>query len=90
MKAQLSLPQAKLLDELQVETWIELSAVTLSARELLDLTPGQTIPVRYDPAGLVSLRLGDGEIAKGRLTRSDDGTLLLELIDVELKCPRSP
>jgi type III secretion protein Q len=50
---------------------VELARVALPLAELARLEPGAVLPLAIDRRGLVTLRLGDREVARGELVDVD-------------------
>ena len=73
----------QLLRELPVEIVCEVGRVSMSGRELLELTPGAIIQVSRPLAGPVDLTVGGRLIARGELVdvEGDLGVRLTEVVD---------
>lgn len=80
--SELTLHQAKLLAELQVELSVELGRVSMSAEELLDLVCGQSFPLVLEEGNSVTLRLGAERVAAARLIEAA-GEFQLEIVSVD-------
>jgi type III secretion system YscQ/HrcQ family protein len=73
----------QLLRELPVEVVCELGRVTMSGRELLEMSPGAVIPVGRPLAGPVDLTVGGRVVARGELVdvEGEVGVRIIQLCE---------
>jgi len=83
-KLSLSSVQAKLLSEIQVNVGVEVGTLCLNVEDLIDILPGKTFQFSFDEQKLLTLKLGEEEIAKARFVQ-EKGSLALEIISVMSK-----
>lgn len=60
---------------------VELARVSLPLTDLARLEPGAALPLAIDRRGLVTLRLGDREVAKGELV-DVEGTVGVRILSM--------
>lgn len=82
----LSDAQVNLLSELQLEISLELAAVPIGALELLDLQPGRKLSCKFEPEKVLTLKVGDEVIGRGKLVLEGED-VLLEIVSLEGDAP---
>ena len=77
----LSLQQAQYLSDIDVALQIEVGAISITAEQLIDLAPGQSLPFECDMEQELVLRFAGEEVARGRFC-SEDGKIFIEIVAV--------
>ena len=70
------------LAQIPILVEVELERVPLTLGDLSRLAPGATLPVRLDPRGLVTLRIGERPLGRGELVEID-GAVGVRVLSLE-------
>ena len=77
----LSPEQVQLLNDLRLEATLEVGLVTMTAEELLDLTPGQLFEFQFDSEAPLFLTVAGERIASAKLVAEGEG-LAIEITNI--------
>jgi type III secretion protein Q len=77
----------KLPGDLELNLRFEVGRRMMTLRELEALTPGQTLPLEYDPRGPVAVTCHGRKLARGQLVDLGDGRLGVLLTEVAAGAP---